>query len=319
MSGEQEENNNNAQKEDVVGDTATATSVDSTSSEPNHDNTPKEVSPPPKRSNQITMTRSAYHGLLLTAIVGILIGTFFAGYFVASSTVDSFSADGSPYVTQAQLQNLVSGLQQQQQQRPTNAQGPNPAATAPQQIGSVSIDDDPMIGSPNAPVTIVEFSDFQCPFCSKFHQETLPLIINNYVDTGAVNIVYRDFPIDSIHPNARITHIASECADEQKKFWEYHDILFQRQSEWNRLDTSLLVPKVVEYAELLSLDTEEFAACLLNPEINAEVTADKADGLQYGVSGTPAFFVGNDQSGYLPVNGAKSFEFFAQVIDQKLG
>ena len=253
----------------------------------------------PKSSNEITMKKSAYHGLVITAIVGIAIGTFFAGYFVA------YSANSPDYVTQSQLENLLSKMQ------------PTGTATAPQKL-IVSLDDDPMIGNPNAPVTVVEFSDFQCPFCSRFHQQTLPLIIENYVETGAVNVVYRDFPIDSIHPNARITHIASECADEQGKFWPYHDILFERQSEWNKLDSESIVNKVVEYAEMLSLDTSAFSACLSNPAINAEINADKTDGSQYGVSGTPAFFIGNVQTGYTHVNGAKPFEAFVQVINDKL-
>jgi len=82
------------------------------------------------------------------------------------------------------------------------------------------LDDDPVKGNPDATITIVEFSDFQCPFCQRFHQTTLPLILENYVDTGKVKFVYRDYPIQNLHPNGAIsTALAAECADEQGKFW----------------------------------------------------------------------------------------------------
>ncbi len=270
-------------------------------SDDTHNDGPGEAPRPAMPHSDITMKKSAYYGLVITAIVGIAVGTFFAGYFVAHT------ANAPEYVTRSQLQDLLSGMQ-------PAAAGP----AAPQKL-IVSPDDDPMIGSPNAPVTIVEFSDFECPFCARFHQDTLPLIMQNYVETGAVNIVYRDFPIDRIHPNARMAHIASECADEQGMFWPYHDMLFEGQSEWNRLGPEELAGQMVTYAGALSLDVDAFASCLENPVINAEISADKAQGSQYGATGTPAFFIGNDETGYELVSGAKPFESFVHVINQKLG
>jgi len=256
----------------------------------------EEVSRPARPSDHVVMKQPAYYGWAVTAVVGIAVGAFFAGYFVASTVNEP------EYVTRSQLQDLLSRAQ--------------PAA--PQKL-IVSLDDDPMIGNPNAPVTIVESSDFECPFCARFHQQTLPLIMENYVETGAVNIVYRDFPIDSIHPNARIAHIASECADEQGMFWPYHDILFEMQSEWSGLGSEDVVGQVITYAEMLSLDAGAFTSCLGDPGIGAEIDADKSQGSRYGASGTPAFFIGNAETGYEMVAGAKPFESFAQVIDQKLG
>ena len=90
----------------------------------------------------------------------------------------------------------------------------------------------PVLGSADAPVTIIEFSDYQCPFCARFHSETLPHIIENYVDAGQVKFVYRDFPIQNIHPNAVPAAVASECAHDQAAFWEYHDRLFEGMNEW---------------------------------------------------------------------------------------
>ncbi len=258
-----------------------------------------EETRPAAPSGEVAMKRSAYHGLVITAIAGIAIGAFFAGYFVAHT------ANAPEYVTEEQLQDLLSGMR--------------PAAAGPAGRLIVSLDDDPMIGDPDAPVTIVEFSDFECPFCARFHRETLPLIMQNYVETGAVNIVYRDFPIDRIHPNARAAHIASECADEQGAFWPYHDVLFEGQSRWSGLGPEELAGQLVSYAGDLSLDIGAFSSCLDNPAINAEISADKAQGGQYGVTGTPAFFIGNDEAGYELVGGAKPFESFVLVINQKLG
>ena len=261
----------------------------------------------PARTGRVTVDRSAYYGLVVTAIVGIAIGAFFAGYFVAHT------ANSPEYVTVSQLQDLLSG------DRPAGTAAGGTAATAGRVL-VVSQDDDPVMGDPDAPVTMVEFSDFECPFCARFHQQTLPRIVSEYVETGHLNIVYRDFPIDSIHPNARIAHIAAECADEQGAFWPYHDILFERQSEWGGLGPGdEAASGMMRYAAALSLDADAFASCLGDPAIGAEIDADRAQGSVYGVSGTPAFFIGNDRTGYEMVSGAKPFESFAQVIDRKVG
>ncbi len=91
-------------------------------------------------------------------------------------------------------------------------------------------DDDPVLGNPNAPVTIIEFGDFQCPYCKKFHDDTFPMLKKTYIDTGKAKFVYRDFPLENIHPNARPAAEAAECADDQGKFWEYHNALYRDQS-----------------------------------------------------------------------------------------
>src|SRR5581483_1914058 len=92
---------------------------------------------------------------------------------------------------------------------------------------SVSIENNPTIGPDNAPVTIIEFSDFQCPFCKRFHDTTLPVLLKKY--EGKIRFAYRDFPISSIHPYAQGAAEAAECAYAQNKFWDYHDLLFQDQ------------------------------------------------------------------------------------------
>jgi protein-disulfide isomerase len=93
----------------------------------------------------------------------------------------------------------------------------------------------PVLGNEKAKITIVEFSDFQCPFCERFFIDTLPQLKKEYLDTGKAQLTFRHFPLTSIHPNAQKAHEASECANEQGKFWEYHDLLFQTQQSWSEL------------------------------------------------------------------------------------
>src|SRR5581483_8762214 len=107
------------------------------------------------------------------------------------------------------------------------AQPQQPPTQDPNQRFSVSIENNPTIGPDNAPVTIIEFSDFQCPFCKRFHDTTLPVLLKKY--EGKIRFAYRDFPISSIHPYAQGAAEAAECAYAQNKFWDYHDLLFQDQ------------------------------------------------------------------------------------------
>jgi len=196
-------------------------------------------------------------------------------------------------------------------QQPTQPPGP--------QIIQGLLDDDPVKGNPDATVTIVEFSDFQCPFCKRFHETTLPLILENYVDTGKVKFVYRDFPIQELHPNgAIITALAAECADEQGIFWQYHDKLFETQKNWERLAAKDVANELKTYAEELGLDTNQFNDCFDSGKYMDEVKNDLEDGASYGVRGTPGFFIGNEERGYIKVSGAQPYSVFQSVLDQML-
>ncbi len=93
----------------------------------------------------------------------------------------------------------------------------------------------PVLGNDDAKITIIEFSDFQCPFCKQFYTDTLPQLKSEYLDTGKAQLTFRHYPLTSIHPNAETAHRASECANEQGKFWEYHDLLFETQDSWSGL------------------------------------------------------------------------------------
>ena len=191
------------------------------------------------------------------------------------------------------------------------AQGGYPSGAAPsngaqaQAKGEINVDDDPMMGDANAPVTIVEFSDFECPFCGKFYSETLRQLKNEYIDTGKVKLIYRDFPLD-FHQNAQKAAEAAECADDQEKFWEMHDVIFENQR-------SLSVSSLKQFAGQIGLDTGEFNSCLDSGKHSGEVQNDFREGASYGVSGTPSFFINGIQ-----LVGAQPFSAFKQIIDSQL-
>lgn len=170
----------------------------------------------------------------------------------------------------------------------------------------VEVDDDVIKGDKDAKVTIIEFTDYQCPFCSKFYTETLPSIQKEYIDTGKARLVVRDFPLSSIHPLAQKAAEASECADEQGKYWEYHNKLFENQA-------ALDIASLKKYAADLGLDVAKFNDCLDSGKMASEVTKDTTDGTAAGVRGTPAFFI----NGKL-ISGAQPYSVFQQAINAEL-
>lgn len=175
----------------------------------------------------------------------------------------------------------------------------------PSSRGDISADDDAVKGSANAPVTIIEFSDYQCPFCAKFFNDAFQKIDEKYIKTGKVKFVYRDFPLD-FHQFAQKASEASECAREQNKFWEFNEKLFKYQA-------SLDIASLKKYAKELSLDQPKFDDCLDSGSKASEVRNDFNDGIKYGVAGTPAFFVNG-----VSLSGALPFEAFEKVILQEL-
>lgn len=162
--------------------------------------------------------------------------------------------------------------------------------------------DDPVKGNSGAKVTIVEFSDFECPFCGRA-QQTLKQIEEAYKDQ--VRFVFKQFPLP-FHTNAPNAALASLCAQDQGKFWEYHDKLFANQ-------TALSPQDLKKYAQELGLNAGEFSACLENKKYQAQVDQDMKDGQTAGVGGTPAFFI----NGRL-VSGAQPFENFKTIIEEEL-
>ncbi len=177
------------------------------------------------------------------------------------------------------------------------------AATA---RGEVEIGDSPVKGAYGAPVSIIEFADFQCPFCGRFFEQTLPDIMKQYVDTGKVKFVYKHFPVEAIHPQALPAALASECAREQGKFWEYHDVIFKNQR-------SLGDESYRRWAKELNLDETEFDDCYDSKKYELRVRGDLEEGIAEGVRGTPGFLI----NGKL-LSGSQPFAVFQQVIEAEL-
>jgi protein-disulfide isomerase len=163
------------------------------------------------------------------------------------------------------------------------------------------------IGPKDAKVTIVEYSDYQCPFCRRFREDTFNRILEAYPDD--VKFIFKNFPLESIHPMAYPAAEAAECAGEQGHYWEYHDKLFGN-SEWQDQGKAAFLT----YAEELGLDIESFTQCIDDRKYKSKVDNDLKEGLKLGVRGTPAFII----NGKL-ISGAQPFSVFKQEIDTILG
>jgi protein-disulfide isomerase len=168
---------------------------------------------------------------------------------------------------------------------------------------AVSLGDDPAKGPATAPVTMVEFSDFQCPYCSRVNG-TLKQVEEKYGDK--LRVVFRDFPLTAIHKDAAKAAEAGACANEQGKFWEMHDKLFGNQSK-------LQVEGLKQSASEIGLDAAAFNQCLDSGKYTAEWQKDVDEGSKYGVTGTPAFFINGRM-----LSGAQPLEAFTTVIDEEL-
>jgi len=167
------------------------------------------------------------------------------------------------------------------------------------------IDDDAILGNKNAKVTIVEWSDYQCPFCVRFHSDAFQQIKTKYIDTGKVKFVYRDFPL-SFHQFAQKAAEAAECAGEQGKYFDMHEKLFTSGVEGD-------VASFKQYAKDLGLDSTKFDTCLDSGAMAKEITKDMNDGAAVGVRGTPGFIVNGEL-----VSGAQPFAVFEQAIEAAL-
>ncbi len=173
-------------------------------------------------------------------------------------------------------------------------------------------DDDAVKGDADATVTLIEFTDYECPFCKRHFEQTMPEIVKNYVDTGKVKYVVRDFPL-SFHANAHKASEATECAAEQGKFWEMHAKIFENQGSWSA-DAAGSFKK---YAKELGLKAS-FDACLDNGDMAAEVDADLAAGSAAGINGTPGFWIVSDDGESKSISGAYPYATFQAAFDAML-
>ncbi len=233
-----------------------------------------------------------------------LVGAIIFASIVISGSLVFLGIQTNGAMTDDEFGTRIEAWVQAQQAAAQGGQGAQAGA-----VRNVSADDDAIKGDKDAPVTIIEFSDYQCPFCQRFAVETLPQIQANYIDTGKVNLVYRDFPISS-HADAMPAAIAAECARDQggdDSYYDYHDQIFAN-------STRSMTPAILEgYAANLSLNAAEFSECLSSQKFLAEAQKDLQEGQAAGVSGTPAFFVNGRF-----IEGAQPYATFEAAIEDAL-
>jgi protein-disulfide isomerase len=190
---------------------------------------------------------------------------------------------------------------------PTNTLLPNvtPDNTTTVMSFSEILKGAPSRGDETSKVTLVEFSDFQCPLCKKYFDETYVKLFYKYGDR--IHYVFKNFPITELHANADIAAQAAFCAQDQDRFWEYHDALFNNQANWKEDPNFLYI-----IAGTLQLDEEAFDSCLSSEKYKDAVQEDFQQGIALGVTGTPTFFINNQM-----VRGAQDISLFTQVIDSE--
>lgn len=182
-----------------------------------------------------------------------------------------------------------------------------PATTTGALLSDAITQTDHIRGSATAPVTVVEYSDFQCPACASYESIVQRLVKEN---PDKVRLVYRHYPLRSIHPNAQAASEAAEAAAKQGKFWEMHDMLFNTQTDWSRKSNPEEL--FTEYARSLGLNLEQFKTDSESKEVRAKIDADYTSGTRSGVQGTPTFFVNGRQ-----ITSPRSYEEFKALVDQQ--
>ncbi len=224
-------------------------------------------------------------------------------YDVFEYVIELGENDGIGDAIEVQARQAYQAYLEQQNQPP---QPPTPAGPV-----DIPTDEAHSIGDPNAPVTLIEYTDYQCPFCGRHFQQTFPLIQEQYIDTGQVRYVFKDFPLTRIHPQAVAAANAARCAGEQGAYLEFHNKLFENQDAWANGQAETIF---IGYAAELGLDKAAFGQCVQENRYEEAIMADLNEGIDVGVSGTPAFFINGRF-----LSGAQPFEAFSAYIEAELG
>lgn len=239
-------------------------------------------------SNVILFKRSQLYAALLPLafVTGIAVGFLFWGRQISSSVVTVEAQSPAPQPESVETQSLTPQPESADTQQPTRF--------------DIEDDGDPAIGPEDAPVTIVEFSDFACGFCRRFHEMTFQALLDKYPDQ--IRFVYRDLPVVGGYEAAQ----AAECANEQGAFWEFHDLLFTG-------GLGLDEKAYREYAENTGIDADALMECVTEERYASEVEDDAQYALNLGANGTPTFFING-----IPLVGARPISDFVAIIDDEL-
>lgn len=257
-----------------------------------------------------TTKNNGLRGTIIFASIMVTIALLFNGFSYLKRSTNAGASNSTNTNLQEEIEAGIEAYVQKQQE---DAQAAQAEANKPKTVTGDFTDDDAVLGDKNAPVTLVEFSDYECPFCKRHFTQTFPLIKKKYIDTGKVKMVFRDFPLGFHDPLATQEAIAAECAREQggdDTYFAYHDLIFEGTSSNGR---GLQKDQLYEFAEQVGINKAKFTECLDSEKYKDEVKKDITDGSRAGVSGTPAFLV-NDQF----ISGAQPFSVFEQVIEEEL-
>jgi protein-disulfide isomerase len=188
---------------------------------------------------------------------------------------------------------------------------PSPLPTGPVDIDT---EGDPILGSPDARLEVVEFGDFECPYCKEFASRIIPNLKTDYIDTGKVKFYFKDFPLRG-HINGKPAALAANCVARlggDMKFYQYHDLVFANQEEWAKEDDP--GDLFARFAKEISINPSQFEDCYANKETSLEMEKDISEGQKYGVNGTPIFFV----NGQVYVGVPPTFEEMKKILDKEL-
>ena len=169
----------------------------------------------------------------------------------------------------------------------------------------------PILGDPNAPITILEWGDYQCTYCYKFHQNTLDAINEDFIKTGKVKMVFKDYPLNG--PDSVLAAEASHCAHDQGKYWEYHDELYKN---WGGERTGWITHESLnKFAHTVNLNTDDFNTCLQEHKYNEKVISMYEFGKEIGVDATPSFLIFDDQK-IIKIRGNQPLEIFLKTFEE---
>ena len=172
----------------------------------------------------------------------------------------------------------------------------------------------PILGDPNAPITLVEFGDYQCYFCNQFFHTTEDNLFKNYVETGKVKVIFKDFTI--IGADSVTAAHAAHCADDQGKFWDYHDALYDHWTGENNGWASS--ENLLQFAREVGLDIDEFSNCMLDSKHTSIIVNSNQDAKDLGLTGTPAFFIIGPDNKITKIGGAQPYDVFERIFNSEL-
>lgn len=169
----------------------------------------------------------------------------------------------------------------------------------------------PLVGNPSAPITILEWGDYQCTYCYRFHQSSLNVILNEYIETGRVNLVFKDFPLNG--PDSILAAEAAYCAGDQGKYWEYHNELY---TNWGGERTGWInYDSLNKFASTVNLSIDDFSSCLSGHKYKEKVLDLEKFGKEIGIDATPSFLIFNDKK-IIKIRGNQPLDVFRKAIDE---